>query len=161
MLKIAKSAGIKAVRNTDVRILNRNENGASLYSGGKWYIVYDDRKDTWSKRFTVAHELGHIFLGHPLHDGYYSRRFSSKTASENEANDFAMRLLCPACVLWKLGLFDGEEIAKVCAVPKKEAEKRAARMKKLNKRGAYLTHSLERELYENFREYIESKLSDG
>lgn len=54
--------------------------------GDKAVIVYDETKPESRVRFTIAHELGHIYLGHE-HDG---------EAEEHEADCFARNLLAPA-----------------------------------------------------------------
>ena len=63
---IAKQAGIKIIKNSDCRVLSNNQIGLSIYANNKWYIIYDDRNSKERCRFTIAHELGHIFLGHSV-----------------------------------------------------------------------------------------------
>ena len=45
--------------------------------------------------YTIAHELGHIFLNHPLNAACEIRRSLEKTRIEREANVFAAELLMP------------------------------------------------------------------
>ena len=81
------------------------QDGFSLRVGNRFLILFRDGMSPGRTRFTVAHELGHIFLGHLFptveRDG----------TLEHQANVFASRLLAPACVLWGLGLHTAEEIA--------------------------------------------------
>ena len=61
---IAKQADIKVVKNSDCHLLKDNQIGLSILIDSKWYIVFDDNMSSERARFTIAHELGHIFLGH-------------------------------------------------------------------------------------------------
>ena len=71
---------------------------------------------------------------------------------------FAIRLLCPACVLWKLDLHTPEEIAQYCRVPLDTAKERSARMKTLYGRNKFLTSDIEREVFSRFEDYLSSEL---
>lgn len=57
-------------------------------------VFYNDHKDEEVQRFTLAHELGHIVLGH-LHDSY---------AENREANCFARNYLCPIPAIIEMNL---------------------------------------------------------
>lgn len=154
---IAKQANIKIIKNIDVGELQPSESGASILDGdGKqWYIIYDSENTIQRCRFTIAHELGHIFLGHELKKGYHARTFNiDKPNVEYEADVFASRLLSPACVLWGLNLHSAEEIAKVCNISLSSAKIRAERMKILYERNKFLTSQLERQVYNNFEKFI-------
>lgn len=63
-----------------------SEYGFTKRTGEKSYILYNDEKGYLTNRFTIAHEIGHIVLGHRI-DNSVARR---------EANCFARNLLCPA-----------------------------------------------------------------
>lgn len=56
-------------------------------------IEYNDRHPTVRKRFSVAHEIGHLVLGHSVRNDIFS--YSSKDPVEVEANIFAAELLMP------------------------------------------------------------------
>lgn len=56
-------------------------------------IAYNDRHPTVRKRFSVAHEIGHLVLGHSVKSDLFS--YSSKAPVEVEANIFAAELLMP------------------------------------------------------------------
>ena len=76
---------------------------------------------------------------------------------ENEANSFALRLLAPACVLWGLDLHEPRQIATICDISLQTAEIRAKRMKILYKRNKFLSSPLEKQVYENFKEFIKKR----
>ena len=158
VLHIARSAGIKVIKNRDVNELLPSESGVAIYDGEHWYIIYDEENPIDRCRFTVAHELGHIFLGHHIRKGYCARSkvFCTKPEIEQEADMFAARLLCPSCVLWGLNLHTADEIARTCRVSHSAAQNRAERMAILYKRNKFLSNPLEKEVYRNFQEYIKN-----
>ncbi len=160
VLSIAKSAGIKVIKNSKARmnLLSPNESGISILIGKQWYIVYNDKSTRQRNRFTVAHELGHIFLGHELEKrNQMTQTFiKSETNAEQEANIFASRLLAPACVLWSLGLRNSDEIASVCDISHTAAKFRAERMVTLYKRNRFLIAPLERAVYNNFKTFLQN-----
>ncbi|MPL99688.1 hypothetical protein SDC9_45908 [bioreactor metagenome] len=79
-----------------------SEDGASVSDGcGRYILYYNENMTKRRTRFTIAHEFGHIFLGH--HDEYgepiLKRGGVGKALYERlekEANCFARNLLCPA-----------------------------------------------------------------
>lgn len=153
---IAYIAGIKLLKNSSVGILKKNEIGKSVFYDNQWYIIYDDTMSPERTLFTIAHELGHILLGHPLEDGCYARTIDvTKSIIETEADIFASRLLAPSCVLWGLNLHTPEEIKEACNISYESAKIRAERMEVLYKRNKFLTNSLEQKVYDNFADYIQ------
>ena len=83
---------------------------------------------------------------------------------EESADDFAAKVLAPACVLWALKVKDAKEIENLCLIPPLYARRRAERMAELYKRenkflaqrgySCFLTSALEKKVYENFTDYI-------
>ena len=159
VLAIARDADIHVIRNSLVNKLYGHEFGKALTDGLDWIIIYDDTQPVSTCRFTLAHELGHIFLGHHLKYAKYAgtQEFVGKPKSEQQADMFALRLLCPACILHALSLTTAEEIATVCKIPLNMAALRAERMRELNKRGKFLTSPLEKSVYKNFQTYLASQ----
>lgn len=158
LVSIARCAGISVKKNSLVNELREGEYGAGLCISGKWIIVYDDSMDRSRARFVVAHELGHIFLGHEYK--YSERRFvgsDKKIKSEREADMFAIRLLAPACVLHELGAVTAEDIAIYCDIPIVDAQKRARRMRTLESRSCFYLNRLEREVADGFKAFIAEK----
>lgn len=155
VVSIANNSGITVIQNKEVNELKSNEIGVSVYDGEKWYIIYDSTMQKARIRFTLAHELGHIFLGHPTKDGYHARTIDTDRQNvEREADAFASRLLMPSCVIWGLGLHSAEEIRDTCGVSFEAAKIRMERMNTLYQRNKFLTSSLERQVYKNFEHYI-------
>ena len=83
-----------------------------------------------------------------------SKISEGKPITETQADEFAARLLAPACVLWALGVFGADEIAELCEISHKAAEFRAKRMTVLKERNMFLTHPLEKQLFKAFEPWI-------
>jgi Zn-dependent peptidase ImmA (M78 family) len=76
------------------------------------FLIYNDERPVVRKRFSVAHELGHLNFGH-LH-GNSSHDLGSENFDEIEANAFAAHLLMPPEHLRKdikAGITDPEKLA--------------------------------------------------
>ena len=126
-------------------------------------IFYNDQCSIARQRFTVAHELGHILLHGG--NGLYNREPSANDSPiEQEANVFASRLLAPACVLWGLGITNAQQISDLCNISSQSADFRMQRLNELYERektflkthgrSCFLLSPLERAVYDNFAEYI-------
>lgn len=93
---LARNKGI-----TISEVCNRygSEEGALIFDGASYRIVYNDTQSTERQRFTLAHELGHYYLGHLKKDETIIQRNNlSETHSkiaEYEANRFARDILAP------------------------------------------------------------------
>lgn len=126
------------------------------YKMNNQYIIFINKNISIRRqRFTAAHELGHIVLGHIGKFTLTNREPSENdNPTEQAANVFAVRLLAPACVLWGLGVTSAEQIAKVCDISMQSAEFRMKRMTELMERNKFLTSPLEIQVYQQFEEYI-------
>ena len=156
IVQIIRNNGIRLLKNSQTNELRSGEAGISIFDGTQWFIVYDDLLPIGRKRFTVAHELGHIVLGHPLIAGFHARTTGgSLPQTESEANIFASCFLAPACVLWGLNIHTSADISRICEISKEAAEIRAKRMDELYKRNMFLTSPLERRVYNQFKDFIE------
>lgn len=135
--------------------------GFTFCTGGKAYIFYDGICSIGRQRFTVAHELGHIVLGH-VGEGQYTlvnREPDPKDdPHEVQANQFAARILAPACVLHAMGITKAEDISRVCNISPPAAQFRAARLAVLKGRGRYLSHPLERQVFKQFTDYLSDQV---
>lgn len=149
--EICKREGIK------IKLCDQGSSvdGRSAVIFGVPYIYYNDKCSIGRQRFTVAHELGHIKLGHVGKYELLNREpCSQDNPIEQAANVFASRLLAPACVLWGCGVQSANDIVKLCDISKQSAEYRMERMRELYQRKKFLTSSLERQVYAQFENYI-------
>ena len=150
---ICKNMGIKI----KYYIPEDDNSGMSTIVGGQPVIFVNQNESTERKRFTAAHELGHILLGHVGKYQLVNREPSgSDNPIERAANIFASRLLAPACVLWGCAVKSADDIATLCRISKQSAEYRMERMKILYERNVFLTSALEQKVYQNFKTYINS-----
>ncbi len=132
-----------------------DNDGCSLILKGAPIILVRCEMLPQRQRFTTAHELGHILLGHV---GEYPLVNREPQAADNPieqaANVFAARLLAPACVLWGCGVQSAADIERLCHVSRQAAEYRMERMRLLYARDRFLTSPLEWAVYHQFEEYI-------
>ena len=129
--------------------------GECIISGGIPYISVNRRCSVQRKRFTIAHELGHVLLGHVGKYRLVNREPApTDNPIEQEANVFASRLLAPSCVLWGCGVKTADDIVRLCGISKQAAEFRMVRMNELYRRNKFLTLPLERQVYEQFKGFI-------
>ena len=137
--------------------LTKKTDGFCAVTENHTYIFYDRVMPAARQRFTVAHEIGHLMLGH-VGPGMATTQNREPTGTEKpeeqQANQFAARLLAPACVLHEIGAVTPEAIARCCGISRQAAELRAARMRELERRGRFYSHPLERELVSRFGSYI-------
>ncbi len=96
--------------------------GLHFLKSNKAIIGYNNTKPLLRQRFTVAHELGHVLLGHA--DSESKLDFYNDDPKETEANQFAAELLMPID-LFKVDLKklndDVESVAKLYQVSKEAA----------------------------------------
>ncbi len=68
--------------------------GITITIGNSHTLGFDENSPINRKRFSIAHELGHIVLGHTNGENK-DYDFESKNCREQEANEFAAELLVP------------------------------------------------------------------
>ncbi|MBR2354355.1 MAG: ImmA/IrrE family metallo-endopeptidase [Clostridia bacterium] len=143
--------------------------GFAVQIRGDFLIFWDDSMPLPRQRFTIAHELGHIYNG----DIGIAPTLRNKEPSEKDdpketaANIFAARILAPACVLWALGVQNPETIAELCAISGEAAKWRWERLKVLYEREkifmekygktCFLMSPLEQKVFKQFKKYIRSR----
>ena len=143
--------------------LGAEQDGYTIMIDGQPIIVINSlkRDNAARMRFTVAHELGHIMLGHV---GVYELVNREPSPGDNdierEANVFASRLLAPACVLWGCHVSSPEEIMQLCDISHQAAQFRYERMKVLYARNKFLISPLEKKVYEQFKSFMLRYLLD-
>ena len=162
---ICKSNQIKLMRCHSSKYFEEDERGVAYFDkGGNLCILVNGDDDLCVQRYTIAHELGHIYLGH-LNSKNVCHRLSGtrndpKKPNEYQAERFAMDILAPACVLWALDIHSTGDIARLCDISNYYASIRAQRMNSLYKRDKFLSSSLEKQVYELFQPFINEKKND-
>lgn len=129
--------------------------GMSCYINGVPHIFVSSAVSPERRRFTAAHEIGHVILGHVGKFELVNREPSpDDNPVEQAANVFASRLLAPACVLWGCNVRTAEQIQELCKISQTAAEYRAERMNELYKRNRFLISPLEQKVYSQFGTFI-------
>lgn len=164
-VRIASYKDAKAlIRKRNLSVLTAQTDGLTFYAGAEPVILYSEACTPERIRFTIAHELGHIVLGHVAPGSVTTKNRGlspGDSQQETAANQFAARLLAPACVLWGLDLHTADEIAAACRISKKAAQFRAERMKILYARNKFLLSPLEHKLYQRFVPFMEAVCCRG
>lgn len=156
------------IKDYNLEELANSSDGFTFFKNNKHYIFYNEKLSVKRQRFTLAHELGHVLCNHISSDKTIT--VTNKEPSENdneieqEANVFASRLLSPACVLHELKLFSAQQISEVCQISLQSADfrlKRLLLLEERNKRfltakgyGCFYLSPLEKQVYNQFEEYI-------
>lgn len=99
--------------------LTSETDGFCLRNRGKYYILYDRRLSIQRQRFIVAHEIGHIALGHVDRTQCTTANFPPAWDCEPDelaANLYAARLVAPAPVLHAIHAATPEQIAAACGL---------------------------------------------
>lgn len=146
------------ISQNNLKELSLTTDGFCLLLHSQPHIFYNGTKSVERMRFTLAHELGHILLGH-ISDKPTNRNIEPIDGDnyiEQEANIMASRILAPACVLWGLDVQTPQQIASLCNISLESAKWRHKRLMQLYKRNKFLTSPLEQQVYNQFLEYIKN-----
>lgn len=146
---ICKQRDISLLYDYNRKYLSENKRGCTFIDGmNKFNIVLNPYDDVAIQRYTIAHELGHIFLDH------FSNQTINSSDMEYQAERFAIDILAPACVLWKLDLHTAKDISELCNISMKSAQIRARRMEILYSRNKFLISPLEKRVCGQFSDFI-------
>lgn len=122
----------------------------TLRQAGESIILYDD--DILylpRKHWGIAHEVGHVYMGHRDDD----------KISEIEAHYFAAQIVAPEIVLWNIletkGTLTSTDIAKVFNISPEAAKKRIGTMQR---RMRYSNSYLDRELLRKYSPFLDALL---
>ena len=150
-------AGQRSIELLGLAELKDKTDGFCAVTENHVYIFFDSSLPTGRQRFTVAHEIGHLILGHVgrgMATVENREPTGTERAEERQANQFAVRLLAPACVLHEIGAITPEAIRELCGISRQAAEFRADRMQGLERRSRYYSHPLEQQVIKQFESYI-------
>ena len=91
-LKTKHNIEIKKVSVLDLGIHGFLTKEVDIYDDEKFVIGFNDKNSWYKNRFTIAHEIGHLILGHQCSNGIDKN-------IEREAEIFASELLMPKALL--------------------------------------------------------------
>lgn len=129
--KVASFFNIKIVKYPN---FPDNVSGTIVKRDDKTYIGVNERHAVVRQRFTIAHELGHYFLGHDENE-MIDYSFDKDSHKEREANKFASELLMPMKLLSEdiENLNNISELAKKYQVSEQSMSIRLLETKLINK----------------------------
>lgn len=121
----------------------------------KPYILIDPSYCKAYQKFTAAHEVGHLLLGHvgSWVDAKGIRR-PSEICVEPDANAFAEELTMPECVLMSCGITTVRQIKKLCRILPEDSKRTAERVRQRLKSSDPFTPT-EQRLVQQFADYIQ------
>ena len=163
---IAKCYGIEIIRYSNCNFgdllkaeILSGDDFITMRKGKKAIFINDKIKTRGRRRFTLGHELGHAILNHPLKNTITRNDEidSVDNPLEMQANVFSRGILAPACVLNALNVTTAEEIMRLCDISQISANIRIERMQELYRRQRFLTNPLERQVYEQFKDFINER----
>ncbi len=156
--------------------------GFSLLTDGRFLCVLNTCLCHQPRRkWTAAHELGHILSGHIV-----SESSAPTPAQEKEADRFAAEVLAPLPVLHFCGVSSTAEIERLCGISRQAAEIRFAELTRLRReqedlyrsglrniadfsadeipeytepRSVFLRRDIDRELFVQFSPFISNYIS--
>jgi Zn-dependent peptidase ImmA (M78 family) len=113
----------------DIIATVQSEDGYTMYDGVNYTIAYNDTKNKARIRFTLMHEIGHIFLRHLVDFEETILTRSTLTEKkyrvlENEANSFARNTLAPVMVVRNLSIKTVQNLIESFGLSKAAAETR-------------------------------------
>lgn len=127
IVDVIKIASDKGIQIKEVNMPERYDNVAGFCDKDKKNIYVNIKDNPARKLFTIAHELGHIFLEHENYSVLF--RISKKDSDreyaeeEQEANSFAASLLMPDFMVkeylqkYNLSRSDFKTMSKIFGVP--------------------------------------------
>lgn len=129
----------------------------TLRGSDEYLIVYDDRVNNNQRiRWTIAHEIGHIVLGHLVEFNATALNRRGLTKSEYgvlevEAHCFAAELLAPKTIIRRFDFNDDPQgISLICDISKDAAVKRLDDMKRID----FTYYPTENKILRNFYNHL-------
>lgn len=143
---LASYSEVKKYGKLDDSIIANNL-GITIFINNRYLILFDDKIPTSVKRFTIAHEIGHIVLNH-------KNNLINEKIRETQASMFAARLLMPMCVLYECKVCCPKDIQNLCGVSFTSATYRFNRLELLKQRNKFYTDNLEVIVSNLFKPFI-------
>lgn len=128
-----------------------------IFVSSHYFIIYNPDGQTEDDiRCTLAHELGHIALGHigPELPFLSLHQATEKADAEWKATRFGNRILCPSIVLHFCSVSSEIEIERLCAVNSATARIRFARLASFRRDNRFFERKEERLVMNQFSHFI-------
>lgn len=171
VLSLAEQNNIKVISydtfcdyyNTDTDTLCKSHSydGFTICLQGKFVIVINqEQKCAERRRWTIMHELSHIFLGHlhPIEGAVINR--SAGYALDKYADRLTSRILAPAVVLQYCGVSSPLEVQKLCGLSQQASEYRYKDLLTYRQNNKFLTNDKEVQVFLQFSKFISQYISN-
>lgn len=137
-----------------------SKEGFTIYKDGFFVIAYNkDVSNVGRRRFTLMHELSHIYLEHIGDNAFNTTALRKNNADiEKEADEFAIEMLCPMAVLHYCAVNTISEIKKMCGVSAKAAAKQLEKLKTLRENRYSFNEPHDKKVLIHFSEFISEQI---
>lgn len=99
-----------------------SEDAFTQFVDGEYFIFYNPHQYPYRMRWSLMHELSHIFLGH-IHEGQpFIARSPIRDPLEKEADHLTAHILCPDIVVKQCGVESPEELRKLIYLSREATE---------------------------------------
>lgn len=156
--ELAKEYGVTV---KDIETAFQSEDGYTIFDGDNYTIAYNDTIRVYGRiRFTLMHEIGHIYMNHLIDFDETVLTRSSLTEKkykvlENEANSFARNILAPVMLVKDLKLNSINDLVR-CFEMSRQAAK--VRLETLLKDYRYTLSNLIQFQRRHFKSFINTLL---
>ena len=129
--------------------------GFTVRYPGPQYLIFYNHGNPQRTRWTMMHELAHIFLGHILqNEPVLCVNTRHRDVYDVQADNFAARVLCPDVVAHFCGVKSAQELRKLTDLSAQASENRWKDLCERRLENDFLTDQDEQAVYENFRPFI-------
>lgn len=153
------SDSIKFISSLKLTEYAEKHNGFTIEYDKKVIILYNEKMPYSIRNFVIAHEIGHVILGHATNKNGilgYDDDGNTKEGQEEEADAFAYAFLAPSPVFKELNVSEAQAVAKLSGLSLKYADKATEEIVK----SADINYSgIEIELIDLFKDYINKQRS--
>lgn len=134
--------------------------GFTQLVGTTYTIFYNPCNSPARNRWTLAHELGHILLGHITKQQPALCRGEVKDFYDIQADNFAARLLCPEAIVHFCGVSSVAELKALTDLSKQASEIAWQGLCERRARGRFTLDPTEQLLLQQFQPFIASYISE-
>lgn len=135
--------------------------GFTVRYPGAQYLIFYNHGNPQRARWTIMHELAHVFLGH-IHQGepVLCANTRHRDFYDVQADNFAARVLCPDVVAHFCGVRSAQELRKLTDLSAQASENRWKDLCARRLENDFLTDPGEKAVYQNFRPFISAYCAD-
>lgn len=136
------------------------KDGFTQLLNGRYTVFYNHCNSPARCRWTLAHELGHIFLGHITEQRPTLSRGVVKDFLDIQADNFTARLLCPEVIAHFCDVQSAEELRDLFDVSVQATQARWRSLSERRSRGSFRLGSEEKILLNQLDSFIARYISE-